>query len=172
MKETPIAETAAVAEKTAFPVQDVSQIMSLETIKVDVKATSQKEVFQQIAATAKQHGIITDPGAIVDGFLQREKESTTGMEQGIAIPHTERSEVLKPAIIIFKLADGVEWKALDGQPIRIVIAMLIPTGTASNHLYYLSEVSKMLVHQETIDQLHHAVNPEDILALFSTKLSA
>ncbi|WP_102707800.1 fructose-specific PTS transporter subunit EIIC [Terribacillus saccharophilus] len=172
VKETPIAETAAVAEKTAFPVQDVSQIMSLETIKVDVKAASQTEVFQQIAATAKQHGIITDPDAIVDGFLQREKESTTGMEQGIAIPHTERSEVLKPAIIIFKLADGVEWKALDGQPIRIVIAMLIPTGTASNHLYYLSEVSKMLVHQETIDQLHHAVNPEDILALFSTKLSA
>ena len=73
---------------------------------------------------------------MIKGFVEREKLSTTGMEQGIAIPHTELESINKASIVILKLNQGVDWKALDGQPTNIVIAMFIPKGKANDHLRY------------------------------------
>lgn len=144
----------------------LEQVLDIKNIDCHVTAASQQEVFQKLARMAKQNGISSDEAGVIEGLTAREKLSTTGMEKGIAIPHTELDSIKKSSIIILKLTEGVDWKALDGEPINIVIAMFIPKGKGNDHLKYLSEVSKRLVHRDFIDKLHQANDAEAVYQLF------
>jgi fructose PTS system EIIBC or EIIC component len=146
--------------------KNLDHVLDVNNILCNVNATSQKEVFQQLARISKKNNISSDENKVIEGFIAREKESTTGMEQGIAIPHTELDCINKASIVVMKLNKGVEWNALDGNPINIVIAMFIPKGKSSDHLRYLSEVSKLLVHKEFIDGLQRSKNSEEIYQMF------
>lgn len=146
--------------------KNLDSVLDINNIYCQVEAASQKDVFQKLAEISKEKNISSDASKVIDGFMAREKLSTTGMEQGIAIPHTELDSIRKASIVILKLNQGVEWNALDGKPTNIVIAMFIPKGKGNDHLRYLSEVSKLLIHQEFIDQLHDANSSEEIYQLF------
>jgi fructose-specific phosphotransferase system IIC component/fructose-specific phosphotransferase system IIA component/fructose-specific phosphotransferase system IIB component len=172
-KRTIAKEQEADSEKLNTPQPSVvnqstglDSVLDIENIFCNVDAATQDEVFQKLAKISNDHRISNDEASVIKGFVEREKLSTTGMEQGIAIPHTELESINKASIVILKLNQGVDWKALDGQPTNIVIAMFIPKGKANDHLRYLSEVSKLLIHQEFIDQLQHANSSKEIYQLF------
>lgn len=172
-KRTVAKEQEADSEKLSTPLPSVvnqstglDSVLDIENIFCNVDAATQDEVFQKLAKISNDHRISNDETSVIKGFVEREKLSTTGMEQGIAIPHTELESINKASIVILKLNQGVDWKALDGQPTNIVIAMFIPKGKANDHLRYLSEVSKLLIHQEFIDQLQHANSSKEIYQLF------
>ena len=172
-KRTVAKEQEADSEKLSNPLPSVvnqstslDSVLDIENIFCNVDAATQDEVFQKLAKISNDHHISNDETSVIKGFVEREKLSTTGMEQGIAIPHTELESINKASIVILKLNQGVDWKALDGQPTNIVIAMFIPKGKANDHLRYLSEVSKLLIHQEFIDQLQHANSSKEIYQLF------
>ncbi|GIN40825.1 fructose-specific PTS transporter subunit EIIC [Heyndrickxia oleronia] len=172
-KRTVAKEQEADSEKLSTPLPSVvnqstglDSVLDIENIFCNVDAATQDEVFQKLAKISNDHHISNDATSVIKGFVEREKLSTTGMEQGIAIPHTELESINKASIVILKLNQGVDWKALDGQPTNIVIAMFIPKGKANDHLRYLSEVSKLLIHQEFIDQLQHANSSKEIYQLF------
>lgn len=172
-KRTVAKEQEADSEKLNTPQPSVvnqstglDSVLDIENIFCNVEAATQDEVFQKLAKISNDHHISNDETSVIKGFVEREKLSTTGMEQGIAIPHTELESINKASIVILKLNQGVDWKALDGQPTNIVIAMFIPKGKANDHLRYLSEVSKLLIHQEFIDQLQHANSSKEIYQLF------
>ncbi|MEK5172366.1 PTS sugar transporter subunit IIA [Bacillus sp. Gen3] len=172
-KRTVAKEQEADSEKLSTPLPSVvnqstslDSVLDIENIFCNVDAATQDEVFQKLAKISNDHHISNDETSVIKGFVEREKLSTTGMEQGIAIPHTELESINKASIVILKLNQGVDWKALDGQPTNIVIAMFIPKGKANDHLRYLSEVSKLLIHQEFIDQLQHANSSKEIYQLF------
>ncbi|OJH20758.1 PTS fructose transporter subunit IIABC [Bacillus obstructivus] len=172
-KRTVAKEQEADSEKLSTPLPSVvnqstslDSVLDIENIFCNVDAATQDEVFQKLAKISNDHHISNDETSVIKGFVEREKLSTTGMEQGIAIPHTELESINKASIVILKLNQGVDWKALDGQPTNIVIAMFIPKGKANDHLRYLSEVSKLLIHQEFIDQLQHVNSSKEIYQLF------
>ncbi len=172
-KRTVAKEQEADSEKLNTPQPSVvnqstglDSVLDIENIFCNVEAATQDEVFQKLAKISNDHHISNDETSVIKGFVEREKLSTTGMEQGIAIPHTELESINKASIVILKLNQGVYWKALDGQPTNIVIAMFIPKGKANDHLRYLSEVSKLLIHQEFIDQLQNANSSKEIYQLF------
>ncbi|MBB2480043.1 PTS sugar transporter subunit IIA [Bacillus sp. APMAM] len=150
--------------------KSLDSVLEIRNIHCNVQAVSQHEVFEKLAEISVANHISSDSKAVVEGFMAREKLSTTGMEQGIAIPHTELDSIRKASIVILKLNEGVDWNALDGHPTNIVIAMFIPKGKGNDHLRYLSEVSKLLIHQEFIDQLHQANSSEEIYQMFTEKL--
>ncbi len=145
---------------------NLDSILDINNIYSNVDAASQEEVFQKLAEIAKEKNISSDKSKVIEGFMAREKLSTTGMEQGIAIPHTELDSISKASIVILKLNQGVDWNALDGKPTNIVIAMFISKGKGKDHLRYLSDISKLLIHQEFINQLHEANSSEEIYQLF------
>lgn len=151
--------------------KSLGAVLEADNIYSDVQATSQKEVFEKLAEIAKAREISDDEQAIVRGFMDREELGTTGMEQGIAIPHTELDSIQRASIVILKMSESVDWHALDEKPTDVVIAMFIPKGQSNDHLKYLSEVSKLLVHQEFIDALHQAQNPDDIYEMFINRAS-
>lgn len=144
----------------------LDSVLDIHNIICNVQAASQDQVFRKLAEISKENGISNNEKEVVEGFKAREKLSTTGMEQGIAIPHTELEGIQKASIVILKLDQGVNWNALDGKPTNIVIAMFIPKGKGNDHLRYLSEVSKLLIHQKFIDQLQQANRSEEIYQMF------
>ncbi len=93
-----------------------SKLLNKDQIKIKQPLTTQKEVFQQIAAIAVDQGITSDPDEVIDGLLKREQEGTTGFQDGFAIPHVQVDAIKRPAIIIVSSSSGVEWNALDGKP--------------------------------------------------------
>ncbi|WP_119326837.1 fructose-specific PTS transporter subunit EIIC [Companilactobacillus musae] len=162
--------TAANTESDTAPVaqnNDLSEILNEDNIALNVKASSRDELLQYLADFSKKLGYSTDSTAVYKKYLARESESSTGMEKGIAIPHAQDKSIKGSAMLIVKLAQPVEWKTFDGQPVDIVISFLIPDeDDGSSHLEYLSSTSKLLMHSEFVDSLRQAQTKAEILKLF------
>nr|WP_280636689.1 PTS sugar transporter subunit IIA [Brochothrix thermosphacta] len=168
-KEKITTENATVT--TPQTVSTIQDVLQKENISLAVQGSNKDEVLQNIAAIAKEKGIISDTAATYHGFLKREQQGSTGMEQGIAIPHTENNAVIRPALMVVTLARSVDWDSLDGQPTTHVLAMFILTGGSSNHLNVLSDVAKLLVHDDFITELKTATDTTTIYNLFQNKVN-
>jgi PTS system fructose-specific IIA component len=108
---------------------------------------------------------------LIQGLKDREKEGTTGFLDGFAIPHTKNATIQRPGIIVQMMENGVEWNSMDGQPVNIAIALLIPESEAgTTHLNYLSKIAKMLMHEEIRKQLMDAQSEQEIFDILSQYL--
>lgn len=149
---------------------DLSEVIEPSLIFIDEDEKDQIEVFEQLADYAVKSGIATNKIELVRGFQSREQQGTTGMERGIAIPHTESEFIKRPALLIMRLKNGVEWDSMDGKPAKLIFAMLIPEGGANEHLTMLADISKLLLHQSFTDQLMQAETSNEIYQLFKEKV--
>lgn len=145
----------------------MTDILAARNVVLGADADSQLVVFGLIAEKAAELGITTDPAAVVQGLRNRESQGTTGLMDGIAIPHTKSPAISHPALVIVRLKGGVEWDSLDSKPIRLAIALLIPDGEAgTTHLKLLSRVAKTLMKPDVRAGLLNADSAEAIVALF------
>ena len=120
-----------------------------KSILVDVFANSQKDVFKLISNEAVNKGYANDSNLLIEALNYRENEGTTGMMDGFAIPHAKSNTIKIPALIIFKLTNGVEWNSMDGKQIDFVISLLIPEEEkGTTHLQLLSKVARLLMKEE------------------------
>lgn len=145
---------------------DPSEILELKNIQVNVDVASRNDALHYLADFAEKNGLANDSEKVYDSYLNREKEGSTGMTDGFAIPHAQSSAITKSSMIVLKLKNPVEWQSLDGQKIDTVISFLIPQVDSNAHLQYLSNTAKLLTHQEFITQLKNAKSPDEIMALF------
>lgn len=154
-----------VAKKEATDYQP-KDILNIQNIKVDVDIPDKNSTLQYLANLAVNNGLATDRNAVYRSYLQREKEGTTGMTDGFAIPHAQSDAINQSAMLILKLKNSIEWNSLDGQKIDTVISFLIPKKDSNTHLQYLSDTAKLLTHQDFIKKLKQAKTPEEIKRLF------
>lgn len=144
-----------------------------KSILVDVSANNQKDVFTLISNEAVNKGYAQDSNLLIDALNNRENEGTTGMMDGFAIPHAKSDTIKMPALIIFKLVNGVEWNSMDGKQIDFVISLLIPEEEKSTtHLQLLSKVARLLMKEEVKKLLKKAKSDseiDDILTKYITK---
>lgn len=151
----------------------MSSILAPESISLNEVVSSQADVFSLIAAKAVELGISTDAPAVTAGLNQREKQGTTGMMDGIAIPHTKSPAVTSPALVVVRLRDSVPWESLDGQPIRMAISLLIPEGEAgTTHLKLLSQVARTLIKPTVRAELLAADTPEAVVDILGKHVLA
>ncbi|MBE4703825.1 PTS sugar transporter subunit IIA [Spiroplasma platyhelix] len=141
-----------------------NQILKPEQIFLDIDESSQKETFIKIASVAKELNFINKEKKLIKAFYKREKESSTGFGDGFAIPHARNNDIKKPGIFFLRLKDGVEWDALDGNPVKIVIALIVPLDKASDtHLELLSKVAQRIIKPEVQKVLSTSKDKEKIL---------
>ena len=123
-------------------------ILTEEQIFLDATCNTQASVFKEIAKYAKKLGFLkkdADQQLLVSSFLDRENEGTTGFGGGVAIPHARNQDIIKPGIFIMRFQQPIPWKAMDEQPIKAIIALIVPLRSASNkHLEILSKVAQKL----------------------------
>jgi PTS system fructose-specific IIA component len=151
----------------------MTSILAPENVILDATAASQAEVFDLIAAKAVALGITSNGAPVVEGLTQRELQGTTGLMDGIAIPHAKAEAIVSPALVIVRLRSAVEWESLDGQPISMAISLLIPAGEAgTTHLKLLSQVARTLIKPAVRGELLAAEDAESVVALLSDHVLA
>lgn len=145
---------------------NLGDILSADNIVLDMTATNRDDALKQLAALVVEKGIATNSNAIYQKYLKREAEGSTGMEQGIAIPHAQDASIKRSAMMVIRLQTPIDWQTFDNQPVDTMISFLIPEHDNGDHLHYLSNTAKLLTHQSFIKQLKAARTPMQILTLF------
>lgn len=134
-------------------------------IQLQATASSQTGVFQCIADIAVQNGIATSADEVIKGLQTREAQSTTGFQEGFAIPHTQTAAVVKPAIVIVRTETGIDWESFDDQPAFFFLSLLIPKSEAgTTHLQALSSLSRVLMDEDKRQELLDAKTNEALAA--------
>lgn len=139
-------------------------------ILLDVNASNQKAVLELIASKAIKAGLARDVNALTNDFLEREKEFSTGFGNGVAIPHAKTDDVLEPSIFFVRLANEVDWNAMDGKPVKLIIGIIVPIVASKEHLDTLAKLSRKIIHTDFIDQLN-TDNKEEITDLITKTIS-
>ena len=143
-----------------------SDILDLQNIKVGVDVASRDEALKYLADFAVKNNLANDSEAVYNSYVKREKEGSTGMTDGFAIPHAQSAAIAKSSMIVLKLKQPIDWQSLDGKKIDTVISFLIPQVDSNAHLQYLSNTAKLLTHADFIAKLKAANTPAEIQNLF------
>lgn len=131
------------------PKAEASDFVKVENVFVAEDFASRDEVLSFVSNQAVKAGIADDADAVMNAFLAREAEGTTGMMEGFAIPHAKSDAITEAAVIVVKDDSGVTgWDTMDGAPVNVAIALLIPGAQAgTTHLKILSKVAEALMDE-------------------------
>ncbi len=122
------------------------------------------DLFAELANKYQELNLINDKEAYINGLIKREEESTTGFENGIAIPHCQ-TDVTQPIISVSRI-NPINWPALDGQTTDLVINIVVPKDAGAEHLKILSKLSAKLIDQEFVRQLKTA-DPKTVVQMIN-----
>lgn len=132
---------------------------------------TKEECLTKISTHACSIGLGNNDQEVLEGFLLRERECTTGFGDGFAIPHTRCDAVKKVGIIVAKSEEGMSWEAMDDQPVTIAIALLVPKENEGNiHIQLLSSLSRKLINKEFKTKLKNAEDVDGIYQIISSAL--
>jgi PTS system nitrogen regulatory IIA component len=144
---------------------DYKKALRESCICLSLKSTTPEGIITEIIDLLAEKGKIKDRNAALRAVLERERKMSTGMQNGVAIPHgkTDAVDELVTAICIKK--EGVDFGALDGQPSRIFIMTLSPLNRTGPHIQFLAEIGKVLNSASVRERLLQATSPEEVIRI-------
>ncbi len=156
MKEDP----NMVSKESSLSLVDYLPILA---ISVDLKSQTKKEVLKELVSILSAGHAINNPNKILEALLEREDLGSTGIGQGIAIPHgkSEHLEKIVAALGISK--KGIEFDALDGEPVHLFFLLVAPKDSAGLHLKILAKISRLLKDKFFRQALRESRSPEEVL---------
>lgn len=141
----------------------IVDLLRRDSICLNGKASGKMDVINQMASLMEKGGHVSDVKAYKQAVLKREEEGTTGIGEGVAIPHAKTNAVLNPGLAAMTFSEGVEFESLDGQPVRLVFMIGAPDTKDNVHLEVLSRLSMLLMDQRFREHLLHAKSPDAFL---------
>jgi len=136
---------------------ELSELLSPSAVVLDLKAGSKRQVLRALAdRAAEAHGL--DAAPVLDALLEREKLGTTGIGDGLAIPHAKLPGVNKLVGVFARLQTPVSFEALDDEPVDLVFLLLAPTEAAADHLKALAWVARVFRNDELCAALREAAD--------------
>ena len=145
----------------------ISRLLPSTNVMLDLQASSKKRVFEQVGLLFENnHGIAR--AKVFDSLFARERLGSTGLGQGVAIPHG-RIKGLKEAVAAFvRLSEPVAFDAPDGRPVNILVFLLVPEQATQQHLDILSELAQMLSDKSFRENLLNATDPAALHTMLAT----
>lgn len=143
----------------------ITDLLVKTGIDLNGKASTKNEVIDKMVELMVKTGKINDPEVYKAGVFAREEEGTTGIGEGIAIPHCKSDAVNAPGLACMVLKDGVEYDALDGQPVHLIFLIAAPNTEENVHLDVLSRLSVLLMDETFTTNLRDAKTVEEFLAV-------
>ena len=143
----------------------IAELLGKDIIKLNLKANSKMEVLDQLVDVLYDAGRLNDKELYKEEILKRESLSSTGIGEGIGIPHGKTSAVKKASLALGIFRDGVDFDSLDGAPVNIVFMIAAPEGANNEHLETLSRLSVLLMNPEFKEGLLSSKVPEDVFSL-------
>lgn len=146
---------------------DLAELFTPGRIALDVEATSKRQLLRELAElVARDLGV--DAEAILEALLEREKLGSTAIGEGIAIPHARVESIDDLVGAFVRLVKGVDFDALDEEPVDLIFLLLAPVATSSaEHLRILARLARALRDPELREGLRHAESPERVLELLA-----
>lgn len=145
----------------------LSELLSPERVACDVQAASKKRVLEQLSAMIADGQATLTETDIFDSLIARERLGSTGLGHGVAIPHGRAKNSVKTTGAFIKLQEGVDFDAVDNQPVDLLFALLVPEESTDEHLQLLSQLAEMFSNREFVERLRAASTTEQVYSLIS-----
>lgn len=145
----------------------IKDILSPESMIMDLKATNKEDAIKEMADLEVKTGIVNDEDAFIKSIWEREKESTTGIGGGIAMPHARNKSINKARVLFAKSKKGIDYNALDKKPVHLFFMIAAPAGADNTHLQALAKLSGLLINPDLVNQLKAAKTPDEVIKLFT-----
>lgn len=165
-------KAAPVAKPVEAPKAEAADFVKVENVFVAEDFASRDEALSFVSNQAVKAGIAGDADAVMNAFLAREAEGTTGMMEGFAIPHAKSDAITEAAVIVVKDESGVTgWDTMDGAPVNVAIALLIPGAQAgTTHLKILSKVAEALMDEDFRSTVKGSTDAAEIAKTINARL--
>ncbi|WP_424475568.1 PTS fructose transporter subunit IIABC [Oceanobacillus kimchii] len=144
----------------------VTDLLRKDIMIMDLKSTDKQSVIEEMINNLHKYRVINDVDTFKEAILNREAQSSTGLGDGIAMPHAKTSSVKEPAVLFAKSSQGIDYDSLDGQPAHLFFMIAVPDGNNDTHLQTLASLSKLLMEPTFVEKLNAASTPEDVQQLF------
>ena len=149
---------------------NITDLLQKEFIIEELKSKSKKEVLYELSEAFLRGDINIDLDAMVEVLLEREKLGSTGIGDGIAIPHGKLPGLENLIVSFGRSHTGIEFDSLDGKPVHIFFLLMAPENSAGQHLKALAKISRMLKEEDfrkklmntaTLDDIYHVIENKD-----------
>lgn len=145
----------------------IKDILNPESMIMDLQATTKDEAINEMADLEVATGIVNNKEKFVESIWAREKESTTGIGGGIAMPHARNEYINKARVLFAKSEKGVDYDSLDQQPVHLFFMITAPAGADNTHLQALAKLSSLLINPDLVEKLKAAKTADEVIDLFS-----
>ena len=145
----------------------INDLLLKDAMIMDLQATDKQGAIDEMVAKLYEVGRISDITVYKEGILAREAQTSTGLGDGIAMPHAKNQAVNEATVLFAKSKKGVDYEALDGQPTYLFFMIAAPEGANDTHLQALAALSRQLVDPEFVEQLKNATTAEAVQQLFA-----
>ena len=145
----------------------ITDLLSEKAIELNVKAKDKNDIINKMAELMLKTGRITDVNEYKELVFKREEEGSTGVGEGIAIPHGKGNCVTEPGLVAMVVPEGVEYNALDGKPVNLLFMIAAPDTNSNVHLDVLSRLSTMLMDADFKNKLISAKSKKEFLEIIN-----
>ncbi|HFI0922478.1 TPA: fructose-specific PTS transporter subunit EIIC [Streptococcus suis] len=150
----------------------IQDVLRKDVMLLDLQATSKEAVIDEMIASLVDKGYVTDFDVFKTGIMNREAQTTTGLGDGIAMPHAKNAAVKEATVLFAKSNKLVDYASLDGQPTDLFFMIAAPEGANDTHLAALAELSKYLMKPGFADKLRGVSSPEEVISVFDAAEAA
>ncbi len=143
----------------------LTEILSSSAIRVDLKGDTKEKIIEELVDSLEVGQVITDRDKVLQAVLEREKIMSTGIGDGIAIPHGKSDAVIRLAAALGTQHRGVDFESLDGEPAYVLFLLVSPANVSGPHIKALARISRLLKNDEFKKRLIAASSAEEIMGI-------
>ncbi len=148
---------------------DLVELLDRRCIKTRLQADNKNDAIKELIDLLAENGALTEPAAALQAVLEREKVHTTGIGQGLALPHGKYPHGQKPVIAIGLKPAGLDFDSVDGRPVDIIVLMVSPSNQVAQHIQALARISRFLSFDEFRKNLRKATTADEIYEVVKRK---
>ena len=146
----------------------IQDLLNKKVMLLDLQATTKEAAIDEMINSLVDNGVVTDFDVFKAGIMAREAQTSTGLGDGIAMPHSKNAAVKEATVLFAKSNKGVDYESLDGQPTDLFFMIAAPEGANDTHLAALAELSKYLMQDGFADRLRKVTSPDEVIDAFNT----
>ena len=147
----------------------ITDLINENSITLDLKGVNKNEVIRELCELHYKNNNISDLDGYMKDILKRETQSSTGLEEGIAIPHAKSKYVINPSLVLGISKNGIDYESLDDEPSNLFFMIAAPENASDSHIETLSKLTTFLIDDDFKDSILNAKTPKEIISLINKK---
>ncbi len=150
----------------------LTEILKLQNIRVPLAASNKRDAIKELVDLLGSNGDLTDPGKVLDAVMEREATRTTGIGNGLAIPHGKTDGLPNLAMAIGRCSPAIDFQSIDGKPVGIIWLLTSPRDKTGQHITMLAKIAKLMASDRFRADLNKAPDAQSMLDLISQQESS